>query len=370
MKWRALCGPRGCHGLFLPIIFAAAACAPLACAQDVQSSPREPGPVFSDSGPDAELYGAADGYPLGTRGAAPQLGKLVGSYSHFDEIYPSRRVGRARSPWQFKRAPEPSITYSFGTETLSIADYLKRNPVTGLLIARDDTILYEHYQYARTDSHRFVSQSMAKTLVAMLVGVAVSEGRIKSIDDFVSAYVAGLAGTEYGNTSIRALLNMSSGVEFSEVYDGKDDIARLARALFSGDPEAVETSVAAPIDQVWRAYTTPSDIVKWNAASDDWHTTTATVDLREGGAFSSRMEAKDGSMGFDFAGTYTTIVEHKRIEYSFGDRKAEVEFVPDGKGVVVRVVFDAETTHSVEQQQAGWQAILDNFARYVEAKKV
>ena len=132
----------------------------------------------------------------------------------------------------------------------------------------------------------------------------------------------------------------------------------------------VETSVAAPIDQVWRAYTTPTDIVKWNAASDDWHTTTATVDLREGGAFSSRMEAKDGSMGFDFAGTYTGIVERKRIEYSFGDRKAEVEFVPDGKGVVVRVVFDAETTHSVEQQQAGWQAILDNFARYVEAKKV
>ena len=244
MKWRALCGPRGCHGLFLPIIFAAAACAPLACAQDVQSSPREPGPVFSDSGPDAELYGAADGYPLGTRGAAPQLGKLVGSYSHFDEIYPSRRVGRARSPWQFKRAPEPSITYSFGTETLSIADYLKRNPVTGLLIARDDTILYEHYQYARTDSHRFVSQSMAKTLVAMLVGVAVSEGRIKSIDDFVSAYVAGLAGTEYGNTSIRALLNMSSGVEFSEVYDGKDDIARLARALFSGDPKDPAAIVA------------------------------------------------------------------------------------------------------------------------------
>lgn len=133
---------------------------------------------------------------------------------------------------------------------------------------------------------------------------------------------------------------------------------------------SVETSVAAPIDQVWQAYTTPADIVKWNAASDDWHTTSATVDLREGGAFSSRMEAKDGSMGFDFAGTYTKIVEHKRIEYAFGDRKAEVEFVSGVKGVVVRVVFDAETTHSVEQQQAGWQAILDSFARYVEAKKV
>ncbi|MDD1519839.1 MULTISPECIES: SRPBCC family protein [Bradyrhizobium] len=131
----------------------------------------------------------------------------------------------------------------------------------------------------------------------------------------------------------------------------------------------VETSVAAPIDQVWRAYTTPADIVNWNTASDDWHTTKATVDLREGGAFSSRMEAKDGSMGFDFAGTYTKIVEHQRIEYAFGDRQAEVEFVPGAKGVVVRVVFDAETTHSEEQQRSGWQAILDNFARYVEAKK-
>ncbi|WP_262049406.1 SRPBCC family protein [Bradyrhizobium sp. Bra78] len=131
----------------------------------------------------------------------------------------------------------------------------------------------------------------------------------------------------------------------------------------------VETSVAAPINQVWRAYTTPSDIMQWNAASNDWHTTRATVDLREGGAFSSRMEAKDGSIGFDFAGTYTKIDEHKRIEYAFGDRKAEVEFVPGPKGIVVRITFDSEATHSVEQQQGGWQAILDNFARYVEARK-
>lgn len=131
----------------------------------------------------------------------------------------------------------------------------------------------------------------------------------------------------------------------------------------------VETSLAATIDHVWRAYTTPADIVKWNAASDDWHTTRATVDLRDGGTFSSRMEARDGSMGFDFAGTYTKIVEHKRIEYAFGDRKAEVEFVPGPKGVVVRVAFDGEETHSVEQQQSGWQAILDSFARYVEAKQ-
>jgi uncharacterized protein YndB with AHSA1/START domain len=130
----------------------------------------------------------------------------------------------------------------------------------------------------------------------------------------------------------------------------------------------VETAVAAPVEQVWRAYTTPADIKQWNAASDDWHTTAASVDLREGGAFSSRMEAKDGSIGFDFAGTYTKIVEHKLIEYSFGDRKAQVEFTPDPKGVVVRVTFDSEETHSIEQQQGGWQAILNNFARHVEAK--
>ena len=131
----------------------------------------------------------------------------------------------------------------------------------------------------------------------------------------------------------------------------------------------VETTVAAPIEQVWQAYTTPEDIKQWNAASDDWHTTAATVDLRVGGAFSSRMEAKDGSAGFDFAGTYTNIVEHKLIAYSFGDRKAQVEFAPGPDGVRVRVTFDGESANPIEQQRQGWQAILNNFARYVEAKR-
>lgn len=128
---------------------------------------------------------------------------------------------------------------------------------------------------------------------------------------------------------------------------------------------SVETTIAAPIEKVWRAYTTPEDIVQWNAASDDWHTTASTVDLRVGGLFSSRMEAKDGSMGFDFAGTYTKIEAHKRIEYSFGERTAQVEFADGPDGVRVRVTFDSETTHSIEQQRQGWQAILDNFARHV-----
>ena len=129
----------------------------------------------------------------------------------------------------------------------------------------------------------------------------------------------------------------------------------------------VETKVKAPISEVWRAYTTAEDIVKWNAASDDWHTTKATVDLREGGAFSSRMEAKDGSFGFDFVGTYTTIVPQELIEYAFGDRVAAVEFAQSTDAVSVRVTFDPETENSVEMQRGGWQAILDNFRKHVEA---
>lgn len=130
----------------------------------------------------------------------------------------------------------------------------------------------------------------------------------------------------------------------------------------------VETTVAAPIAKVWAAYTSPEAIKQWNAASADWHTTAATVDLRVGGQFSSRMEAKDGSFGFDFAGTYTKIEPHRLIEYSFGDRHAEVRFADSPGGVNVQVTFDTEPTHSLEQQRTGWQAILDNFRRYTEEK--
>src|SRR5437870_13512451 len=126
----------------------------------------------------------------------------------------------------------------------------------------------------------------------------------------------------------------------------------------------IETTVNAPVEDVWRAWTTPDDIKQWNTASEDWHTTRASVDLRVGGKFSSRMEAKDGSMGFDFAGTYTKVVKHKLIEYSFGDRAARVEFTPGPQGVAVRVTFDSEQMHSAEQQRQGWQSILHNFARH------
>jgi uncharacterized protein YndB with AHSA1/START domain len=129
----------------------------------------------------------------------------------------------------------------------------------------------------------------------------------------------------------------------------------------------VETFVKAPIETVWAAYTTPEDIKQWNTASDDWHTTKSFVDLRMGGAFTSRMEAKDGSFGFDFSGTYTKVVPQECIEYAFGDRKGTVGFFAEADGVMVRITFDAESQHPLEQQRQGWQAILNNFAKHVEA---
>ena len=131
----------------------------------------------------------------------------------------------------------------------------------------------------------------------------------------------------------------------------------------------VEKLVHSTAAKVWGAYTTPADIKKWNAASPDWHTTTSSVDLRVGGHFSSRMEAKDGSIGFDFAGTYTKVDPERLLTYSFGDRTCEVHFQTGANGVIVRVTFDAETENSVEQQRDGWQAILDNFAKHVEASR-
>lgn len=128
----------------------------------------------------------------------------------------------------------------------------------------------------------------------------------------------------------------------------------------------VETVVKADLDTVWQAWNNPADIKQWNAASDDWHTTHSTVDLREGGTFLSRMEAKDGSMGFDFTGTYTRIVPHQLIAYVLEDgREVTVEFIEDDEGVRVRETFAAESEVDPEMQRAGWQAILDNFARHV-----
>ncbi|WP_232202795.1 SRPBCC domain-containing protein [Vibrio sp. RC586] len=131
---------------------------------------------------------------------------------------------------------------------------------------------------------------------------------------------------------------------------------------------SIKVCVIAPRVRVWTAYTTPDDIIKWNAASDDWHTTKATVDLRTGGDFTSRMEAKDGSFGFDFAGIYTNVVIGHLLEYEFGGRTAKVAFTEVESGTQIDIEFDPEQENPVELQRDGWQAILNNFKQYVENK--
>ena len=137
----------------------------------------------------------------------------------------------------------------------------------------------------------------------------------------------------------------------------------------TSDTITVETLVHAPLAKVWSDYTSLSAIQQWNAASDDWHTTQASVDLRVGGQFCSRMEAKDGSFGFDFAGTYTKIVPEQLLEYRFGERTASVSFHLTAEGVTVRVEFVPEKQNPMEMQRQGWQAILNSFTRFVEAQR-
>jgi len=187
------------------------------------------GPVFSPSGPDAEHYGAAENYPikdtaLGFVPGNPLQPKYrVGAFSHYAELFPTRTIKHAAALWQFNRAPA-DITDPFRER---VSSYLSRNPVTGLLIAKDDQILFEHYQYGRTGRDLLLSQSMVKSITGLLIGIAIGDGTIKSVDDTAETYVPGLKGTEYGATPLRALLHMSSGVDFGEERDHGRDLDRL-----------------------------------------------------------------------------------------------------------------------------------------------
>jgi CubicO group peptidase (beta-lactamase class C family) len=163
----------------------------------------------------------------------------VDSFSRIDEILAARVSARPASPRAWQYAAQPiTVTYDgapvTGSGRYSIDGYLGRNPVTGLLIAQGDTILLERYQYGRTDSQRMTSFSMAKTLIALMIGIALDQGKIKSIDDRAQVYVPSLQGSAYGATPIRHLLTMSSGVKFREDYDGRDDSARLSQATIGG----------------------------------------------------------------------------------------------------------------------------------------
>jgi uncharacterized protein YndB with AHSA1/START domain len=126
--------------------------------------------------------------------------------------------------------------------------------------------------------------------------------------------------------------------------------------------------IKAPIEKVWKYFNEPAHIMKWNSASADWHTTSSQNDLKVGGKFLSRMEAKDGSFGFDFGGIYEKVTENELMEYILGDgRRVIVTFEKKGDGTKLTETFEAEGTHSLDQQKEGWQAILNNFKKYVEA---
>lgn len=133
------------------------------------------------------------------------------------------------------------------------------------------------------------------------------------------------------------------------------------------DAITVEVRVQAPVEKVWEYFTEPEHVTKWNHASDDWHSPSAQNDLRVGGKFLFRMEAKDGSAGFDFGGVYDAVAPHRHISYMMGDgRKVETTFAPGNGGVRVTTVFEPESENTPELQRSGWQAILDNFKMYAE----
>jgi CubicO group peptidase (beta-lactamase class C family) len=303
-----------------------------ASVEPAVQSPTETitGPTFSPTGPDAELYGAEEGYPIPDVVEARRRGDpwepkyRVGAFTHLDQIYPTRRVERATSPWKFKYSTV-RIYYDFRGNRLSPIDYMSRNPVTGLLIAKDDQILFERYQYARTDHDRFVSQSMVKSIMGLLIGIAISDGAIKSVDDTPEAYIPGFRGTEYGRTPIRDLLHMSSGVDFGENRDGGRDLNRLWNGM----------GIAFPTEGIG----TVESIVQFNRR-------VAPVGTR---FYYASIEP-------DVLG----MVLHYAVNKSASDYLREKVWEPIGAEADARWLIDAE---GLEVAHFGFNAVLRDYAR-------
>ncbi len=194
--------------------------------------------------PDEDLLGKSRGYPQGTRGSwFNDESVRVGSFSNLDRILPHRVVAKSETPLPLpKSLVEPTIRYTFRGREYTLDDYLAHQRTTGLLVIRNGEILVERYQYERTPSHRFVSNSMAKSIVSLGIGIALRDRAIRSLDDKAADYVPELADNAYGKTSLRDLLRMSSGVKFSEDYTGTDDAAKFSRA--------VNTSRGSTIDAI------------------------------------------------------------------------------------------------------------------------
>jgi CubicO group peptidase (beta-lactamase class C family) len=188
-------------------------------------------PFPAHAAPDEELLGKSAGYPIGTSTTWFSGEHVrVGSFSHLDEIFPHYTLKQSATPLPLpKAANAPDVTYRFENNDYSLDDFLGHQRVTGFLLIKDGQVLAERYQYGRTAQNRFVSHSMAKSIVSLGVGMALAEKKIASLDDTVAKYVPKLAGNAYGETTIRNMLRMASGVAFSEVYDGKDDLTRFVR---------------------------------------------------------------------------------------------------------------------------------------------
>ena len=193
--------------------------------------------VPAGAAPDEDLLGKAAGYPIGTRANwFYDESVRVGSFSNVDRILPHYTLAKSPTPLRLPAmATEQTIGYRFENKDYSLDDFLAHQRVTGFLLIRNGEVLAERYQYNRTAEHRFVSHSMAKSIVSLAVGMALAEKKIASLDDTIAKYVPELAGNPYGETKIRNMLRMASGVPFKEVYDGNDDLAKFTRIRVTQD---------------------------------------------------------------------------------------------------------------------------------------
>ncbi len=244
---RSICGNRQLRGEAVERAYRVAVVA-ASCFLFLTSGMAQP--RFNSSGPEADLFGAAKKFPVGDRHTWRETPFLVGSFSRFDSIFPVNLVPRAATPWQFTRAKEePAIRYEFKGGTHTLDAYLARFPVTGILLLQGDTILLERYQYGRTDADRFMSASISKSILSLITGLALGDGKLRSLEDKAARYVPELAGRPYGDTTLRALLQMSSGVEFDGKVNGVKSDAntqRLIDGMFSPDANPIALLAAAP----------------------------------------------------------------------------------------------------------------------------
>ena len=199
-------------------------------------------PLLAIGEPDEARLGKDRGYPVGGAVSWYSVPYRVGSWSAMDEVkgLPTRAVKHGGFVSSLPPAAQtPAIRWRYRNIGYTLDDYLERQRITGLLIIKNGEVLVERYRYGRSRDSRFLSFSMAKSVTSMLVGIALEKGAIKSLQDPAEKYAKELAGSPYGGTSIEHLLRMSSGLTFTERYDGNDDIARLSRAAGTGEPSVV-----------------------------------------------------------------------------------------------------------------------------------